>query len=258
MNQRNTMLIERYADHPLKNHLARALTAAERFVERATSINGNRNLSPEGKAAEVKAQVRATLRDIRDSAEPVASMRSKLNALQAGIRIPAFDKSDTSGALARQEIRAALRGMPMGERAAMLVGDDADPRFADAVLEQPATLSGTPAELFKQVHAQRLETLFKPQIAEGEEIDTHIVEAEAALLIARRDVYRSSEMNEVDFNKLADQIAKKRNAPWLKRIGENVVVIPPEGGPAPLATADDLRDGKFYQSFEEYRADRAA
>jgi chromosome segregation ATPase len=120
MNVRNTQLLEqRYSAHPLKSDIARALTAAERFRERAAAIRENKHLSAEGQAVELRAQLKSVLRDIRDAAEPIAEMRARLADIQASIRKPVFDKTDVVAALARQEIRAALRGMSLTDKAAL-------------------------------------------------------------------------------------------------------------------------------------------
>jgi hypothetical protein len=258
MNMRNEQLIRRFENHPHKAELKRALEASEKFSDRAAAIKSNKDLSDAGRAKETKAQLRAALRDIRDAASPVTEMKAKLAAIQEGIKRPSFDKTDIAGALARQEIRAAIRAMPLGDRAALLTGDGADPRYVDAVLEQPPLLSGTPPELFEKILSQRLESVFSAEIAQGEDLDNQIAEAEAALQIARQDVQRASGLAEHEFNHLAEAIDAKKSAPWLRREGANVVVIPLAGGPSRLATVDEVRDGKFYASHAEFLANRAA
>jgi hypothetical protein len=200
---------------------------------------------------------------VRDFGAPVSEMRSRLDGIQASIKSPAFDKTDVAAALGRQEIRAALRGMSLADRAALLVGDGVDERFVSAVLEQPALLSGTPKELYERALTQHLEGLFKAEIAEGEALDTEIAEAEAALTVAKQDLARVSGLPPHEFDALATQVYSKRNAPWLKRTTDiegnvTVEVVPLQGGAARIAGPDDLRDGKYYASYEDYQADRAA
>jgi hypothetical protein len=263
MNSRNLELMTRYQSHPLRAEIKSALEAAERFAEKASAIRSDRLLSQEGKTTAIKSQLKSTLRDVRDFGAPLAAMRSRLDGIQATITRPAFDKTDVAAALGRQEIRAAMRGMPLGDRAALLVGDDADPRWVDAVLEQPPLLSGTPKELYERALTQRLETLFKVEIAEGEALDTEIAESEAALTVAKQDLAISSGLLEHEFEAMAAEVESKRNAPWLKRttdIEGNVIVevVPLRGGPGRIASPDDLRDGKFYADHAAWLADRAA
>lgn len=263
MNNRNIELLTRYASHPLGAEIKSALEAAERFGERASAIKADRNLSAEGQTNAINAQLKSTLRDVRDFGVPLAKMRSRLDEIQATIAKPAFDKVDVAGALARQEIRSALRGMSLADRAALLVGDDADPRFVDAVLEQPPLLSGTPKELYERALTQRLEGLFKAEIAEGEALDTEIAEAEAALTVAKQDLARASGLPQHEFEKVATEVYAKRDAPWLKRTTDiegnaMVVVVPLKGGAGRIAGPEDLRDGKYYNNLSAYEADRAA
>jgi hypothetical protein len=261
LNQRNQSLIERYASHPLKANVERALMAAEKFGDRAAAIRSNRDLSDEGRTKELQAQIRSTLRDIRDAGAPLSEMRAKLDALQATITKPQFDKTDVAGALARREIREAIRGLSLGDRAALLVGDGADERFVTAVLEQPALLSGTPPELYERALTQRLETLFKAEIAQGEQLDNQIAEAEAGLTIARQDIAQASGLKDHEFGKLVDEVNARKSKIWLKREdrnGSEVVVVawPLEGHVRRIATADDIYNDRYYDSYEEYLADR--
>jgi hypothetical protein len=263
MNSRNLELMTRYQSHPLLAEIKSALEAAEKFAEKASAIRADRLLSQEGKTTAIKSQLKAAMRDVRDFGAPVAEMRSRLDAIQASIKRPPVDKSDVAGALARAEVRAAMRGMSLADRAALLVGDDADAGWVDAVLEQHPLLSGTPKELYERALTQRLEGLFKAEIAEGEALDTEIAEAEAALTVAKQDLARSSGLLEHEVGMVETQVYAKRNAPWLKRTTDSegnvmVVVVPLKGGAGRIAGPEDLRDGKYFNSLQEYQADRAA
>jgi hypothetical protein len=125
-------------------------------------------------------------------------------------------------------------------------------------------LSGVPQELYGRALAQHLEGRFKSEIAQGEQLDNEIAEAEAGLEIARGDVSRAAELPADEFAKLVESINTKRNAVWLKRDvdinGNEAVYVawPLEGNVRRIATPDDLRNGKYYRDFAEYQADRAA
>jgi hypothetical protein len=264
MNIRNAKLLEeRYASHPMRDDLKSALEAAERFADKAASIRQDGNLSHEGRNNATKAALRSVLRDVRDSGAQVLEMKARLNAIQASIAMPKFDKTDVAGALARQEIRQALRGMSLGDRAGLLFGEGADPRWIDAVLEAPALLSGTPPELYEQAKGQRIEGLFAREIADGEDLNQQIEEAEAALQIARQDVARAANLPEHEVNKLVDEVNSKRDAPWLRREkdlsgNEVIIVVPIKGGAARPATEQEQRDGRYFDSLQEFNAARAA
>jgi hypothetical protein len=189
-------------------------------------------------------------------------MRTKLAALVASIKPVSFAKDDLAGALLRQDLRVALRNMSLGEKAAVLLGEKADAAFVDATLEAPGLLSGVDPQMFEQIREQRLETMFSAESFEAEALSDQIAEAEAALEIARGDVSRAANMPQWEFDKLATEIATKRDAPWLKRTvfngAEHTVVVRPGQSHYPVATPDELRDGKYYPDHAAWLADRAA
>jgi hypothetical protein len=262
LNSRNIELLARYASHPMKSEVQSAFAAAEAFAAKAATIKIDKLLSAEGRTNAIKAQLRGALRDVRDAGAPVAEVRSRLDGIQSRIKRPPVDRDDIAGALARQEIRAALRGMSLGDRAALLVGDAADPRFVDAVLEQPPLLSGTPKELYERALTQRLEGLFKTEIAQGEALDTEIAEAEAALTVAKQDLARSSGIPEHEFEALATEIFSTKDRPWLKRTFLNgtelTVVVRPGESHYPTATPSEIATGRYYADHAAWLAERAA
>ena len=263
MNARNEKLIERYAAHPLRAEVELALITAERFGERSAAIAADKNLSPEGRKNKGAAELRSALRSVREAGAPIDEMRAKLRAEFASITTAPIDKSDLAGALARQELRAHIRTLPLGERAALLTGDKADPRFTDAVLEQPAQISGLDQNFYDRVRDERLEALHPQASFRAEKLSDEIAEAEAGLEIARQDLQRDSGIKQHEFDALRKEVDSRKNAPWLKRDRdvngrEQVVVIRPGHSSALPATPDERRDGKYYTSHDEYLADRAA
>jgi hypothetical protein len=263
MNSRNAELIKRYDRHPLRREVEHALEVAEKFAEGKAAIDNDKYLSPEGKTAKKGALVRAALRDIRDAGAPIDAMKTKRAALVASIKPVSFDKSDFAHALLRAELRSALKSMPIGDRAALLLGEKSDPAFTDALLEAPGILSGIDHQMYEQIREQRLATLFTQESFQVESLNDQIAETEAALQIAQDDVGRAAGLPPHEFAKLATEISAKRNAVWLKNDrdvnGEPVViVVPPRGGPSRPATGDEIRDGKFYRDLAEFQADRAA
>jgi hypothetical protein len=263
VNVRNTEIIKRYASHPLKGEISSALAAAELFADKASGIRADPNLSQEGRTNAVKSQLKAALRAVRDAgAAPVAEMRSRLDGIQASIKTPAIDKSDVAAALARQELRSAIRSMSLADKASLLVSDEGDPRWVDAVLEQPSVLSGVPQELYEKAKLKRFETLFKTKIAEGEDLDREIEEATAALTIARQDLAVSAGLPEHEFERLATEIFSTKDRPWLKRTvvngAELTVVVRPGESHYPTATPSEIATGRYYADHGAWLADRAA
>jgi hypothetical protein len=264
MNSRNAKLIEdRYQSHPLLVELKATLAAAEQFSTRAAAIKSDAHLSVSGRNAKTEKLVRATLRDLRDLASPVDAKRAALAGVLAKIKPASFDKSDLASAILRQEMRAAVRNMSLSERAAILLGDQADVAFVDSILEAPAILSGLDAHLYEEVREQRLQSMFSAEAAEAESLTNEVAEADAIFELAHQDVAAASGLQPYEFTAIQKQVAERKDAPWLRKEknqnGEEIViVVPVAGGGARLATADEQRDGQYFANLAEYRASRAA
>jgi hypothetical protein len=264
MNQRNAKLLEdRYSGHPLLADLKAVLETSESFAAKAAAVRTDSHLSVDGRNARTSKLVLSTLRDLRDLAATVDAKRDRLAEIVAKIRPTAFDRTDVSGALLRQEMRAAVRNMGLAERAAILMGDKADPMFVDAVLEAPALLSGIDPQMFETIREQRLESLFSSESLQAESLSTEIEESDAIFQLARQDIAAASGLQPYEFTKLVAEVDSRLDAVWLKRErhengAEIVIVLEPKSAKTRLAQPDDLRDGKFYDNYAAYQADRAA
>jgi hypothetical protein len=163
--------------------LAKALDIAEAFAGDVEFLQLNKDLSEQGRDNQRRAKLRAAIRDLRDARTPVDEMQKKLDAKRKAVAMPAFDPKDSTGFLRRQELRSVLRSMNAEQRAMHLN----DPSFADALLEQPAIVSGLfLAEDFKgtispeiqrdrdivaAAKEKRLAGLFGPQLEEIAELE---------------------------------------------------------------------------------------
>jgi hypothetical protein len=264
VNARNSKLIEdRYQNHPLLGELKALLATSESFSAKAAAIKGDAHLSVAGRTSKTEKLIRATLRDFRDMSAPVDAKRAQLADIVARIKPTSFDRSDMAGALLRQEMRAAVRNMGLAERAAILMGEKADPAFVDSILEASPILSGVEPLMFEQIREHRLETLFSAESAQAESLTTEIEEAQAILELARQDVATASGLQPYEFEAIQKQVAERKDAVWLKRernmSGDEVVlVVPPKGGAARPASVEEQREGKFYPNHAAWLADRAA
>jgi hypothetical protein len=264
MNLRNDQLVERLKAHPMRASLAKCLDIAEAFSDDCQHVARNRDLSEVGRANAMKTNLQRAVRDLRDARKPVDDLRKTLEGKRAAVKAPAFDRTDLVGALNRQELRAAMRGMDTVQRAALIT---TEPAFADALLEQPPVLSGlTPNEGFLVQAAQdaRLKTLFGPQLAEIAELENTLNEAAGIAAVARNDLQTKAGMPQLEFDAFATPIEQKLRAPWLVKsagaTGETVMVVDVVEGVASYrpATTDEARDGKYYANEAEYSAERAA
>ncbi len=262
MNARFQSLLDRFSDHPHLDALRKLTAAADRFAAETAGVKSNADLSATGQKKAITGHLRAALRDVRDAAAPLDEMRRDLDAKRSALALPKFDKSDLSGALLRQELRSILRGMSRPEQAGLLIGDKADAAFVDAALEQPALVSGLDSALFEQVRSARLATLRGAEIDAIELLDGDVVAFESTIETVKNDIRAVSGLGAREFDALARKVEEKRSAPWLLRQihngEETIVVVKPGEAHYPVATPDEIRDGKFYKDVTEYRADRAA
>jgi hypothetical protein len=267
-NFRNAELLGKLERHPLRASLARALDASELFAGDIEHIKLDRRLSAEGRDDARRAKLRTALRDNRDARAPLEQMQKKLEQKRKAITMPKFADDDVVGFLRRQELRAALRGAAnTGQRALMLQ----DPAFADACLEQPAALSGLhvvegqpgeDASLVEKTKSERLEKLYASELAEIAELETTIAEAAGIFDLALVDLKFHSELDDRTFTAFTAPIMNRKNAPWLVKSGDAVMRVRPEKKGTPElhqpASADEIRDGIYFESEAAYLASRAA
>jgi hypothetical protein len=272
-NLRNSQLLQQMQAHPLKSSLAKALDIAENFAGDVEFLRLDNNLSNAGRQNARSTKLRAAVRDLRDARAPIGELQKKLEAKRAAVSMPKFDPADVVGFLRRQELRQTMRTMDPGPRTLLLQ----DPMFQDAMLEQHPALSGLQPQqigadksegnqdflLVEAAKKQRLETLFAAQIPEIDDLDKTIAEANMIADIALNDLALHSGMERPAFDEFRKPIETKVGAPWLKRskdaAGKEIIVVIDVGShTAPIATADQLRDGKYYRDHAEYLADRAA
>jgi hypothetical protein len=270
-NLRNSQLLQQMQRHPLRSSLAKCFDIAETFQGDVEYIALNDGLSPRGRDDERQAKLRAAIRDLRDSRAPIAEMQQKLDTKRAGIAMPPFDPKDIVGFLRRQELRAALRSMAAGQRELTLN----DPAFADAMLEQPPVLSGlflaedfkgtispeiqTNRDIVAAAKQKRLANLFGPQLAEIDELEKTVTEANMIADLARNDLQLHSGLDRRVFEEFVKPVETKAATHWLRKDADGTIrVIDLEKRVGRVATEREILDGKYYRDHAEYLADRAA
>jgi hypothetical protein len=276
-NLRNSQLLQQIGRHPLKAALARCFDIAETFQGDVEFLQLNRDLSPEGRENARQSKLRAAIRDLRDARVPVKDLQAKLDKKRKAVAMPEYDRSNDYALKLRMELRQTLKTTDPGQRALLL----AKPAYADALLETEPEASGLfLAEDFKgtispeiqrdrdivaAAKEKRLAGMFAPQLAEIDELEKTVSEANMIADLARNDLQLHSGIEDRRvFEEFVKPIEAKQNAVWLKRDtdlkGNAIVrVFDPANHTAfPIATADQVRDGVFFKDFEEYQASRVA
>jgi hypothetical protein len=274
-NLRNEKLLQQVGRHPLRSSLAKCFDIAETFQGDVEFLQMNDGLSPKGRQDEIQKRLRAAVRDLRDAKAPIADLAEKLDKKRKAVAMPKFDQADVVGFLRRQELRATLRTMETGQRELLLQ----DPNFADAMLEQPPVLSGLfLAEDFKgtisaeiqrdrdivaAAKEKRLAGMFGRELEEIAALEQTVSEANMIADLARNDLKLHSGVEDQRlFEEFVRPVEAKANAPWLRKYIEDGVevvrVVDLETHRARVATEREILDGKYYENFEQYQADRSA
>jgi hypothetical protein len=254
-NQNILARIDRH-EHPdtakLRAAAQRCLDVSERFSHKRAEVDQDTFLTRDGKRAHLIDALRKDYgRDLRDARGPLDVFAKNIAAVRDAIKPVMIDRTDVVAAMERQELRAFIRGLPHAEKTALLL-ENPDARFLDAVLDAPAALSGVPPEIYGRAKQAREEQIHGPVLRELEAMESLLADAQNAATIARNDLMGMIEMDERSFDRIMLPIENKQHAPWLKREGESVVVIVPGESTALPATADQLRDGVYYDSAAQF------
>jgi hypothetical protein len=277
---RNIHLLSQISDaNPFKKKVARAFDIGSDYERDRESIFGKdergvelrRDLSPEGKRDEAQKAIRRALRDLMDLRKPIEEYHRKTETMRAAAKRPSYDRTDLVAALLRKELRDLARNMSFGQRQMRMIGEHRDQNFIDALLELEPWCSGfdvhnpNELQLFEEARQDRLRDL-NPAL-----LDTIAardgVEAEALMIpnIVRGDIAADSGLQSREFEAEVKAVESGINALWLKRDkdingNEVTIVLVPEGQGfrGKIASPDEVRDGHFFASYEEYSAARAA
>jgi hypothetical protein len=169
-NPRNQHLLGQISQtNPFRETLAPRIFAIGSDFEKAVEDVGlDRRLSQEGKKDQLRGHLQKALRELDDIQKPVADYRKQTESLRSEMKVPTYDKADIVGAMNRRELRDRSASMNFGQRAALTSGPRRSVEFIDALLEQPAWVSGIDTdnpnelELYEEAKQSRLRDLNGP------------------------------------------------------------------------------------------------
>jgi hypothetical protein len=256
MNPKAQMLIGRLPTGPhsesLKASIVGALDAADAFAARKAELSRSGKLTDAGLREQLTTDLQKSFAPrLNQARRPVRALRAKLDALRAGIKPATPDPQNIVEALRRQELRAHLFDLEkMGDRVRLAT---TRPKFAAAALDGPPELSGLPADVHGELMKTHLTALHSSKIVEAEEIEAALEAAEAAeagLQLAENDMKRAYG----DAGGFDAVVASVRPVPWLRQSGGQIVSVRPDKGVATPATSEEIADGQYFASFEEFAA----
>jgi chromosome segregation ATPase len=191
--QRNATILsrlDRHAKQAAENCLAIAQNASNRRDELQRELQRNSFLTPEGKRAKLTEELAGAEPRMREARGPIDSAAKGVERLRGQLKSAPVDRTDAVAEMRNAEIRAYVRSMESSllRSAAML----SDPRIRDAVLDQPAALSGVPELDYQKAKAARdeqvQEQLNGAKLREIEALQAVVDEANAVAGVAANDL----------------------------------------------------------------------
>lgn len=151
-------------------------------IEKPGTLNANgvSMALRQGLAKGIVPELRRMSRTINERIAATETARSSLGKLNA-------DKSDVTGALLRQEIRAYLRGLSDADRMRALT-DKPDPTMVTAALEAPDALSGLNAQTRAHVQQAHVKANHGTELQAIDDRQEALGLAQAAVEMAVREV----------------------------------------------------------------------
>jgi hypothetical protein len=167
---RNQQILAQLSEtNPFKKTVSpRAFDIGTKFDKDVEDVGRDGRLSPQGKREKAQGHHGEALQNLLALQKPFDEYCKQTESMRSGIKTPSYDKADVVGAMNRRELRDRAASMNMGQRAALMSGPKRDTNFIDALLEQPAWVSGVDvhnpneAELYEEARQSRLRDLNGP------------------------------------------------------------------------------------------------
>jgi len=249
-------LLSRIKSAELRAAASAAAGVVTDLAARRAALDSSGKFTERGRSQELADNLKKEFAPrFRQVQQPIVKAMQAIEERKNKLSVPMPDPKDIAGALDRQEIRRHILSLPMAERMKVAF-ETRDQRILDSILSAPPMLTGLPEDRFKQLADMVRERIHGPEMAEISEIEADIDEARMVVKVATNDLREASGLPENLFSAIVSNSGQ--GAVWLKRSGDQVVVIRPGETSAPLASAEDLATGKYYLSLAEYQADRPA
>jgi hypothetical protein len=149
--------------------------------------------------------------------------------------------------------------MSVKERANFMEANSANADVTLTVLEQPSELTGVSPERRDLILKEAIEAAAGPELEDLQMLEEAIEVCESAVEGGRAELHADLEIADSDrFNAVAAEFERKVEAPWLKNVNGQILVIPENGGSAPIATDEQIERGIIAATREEYEELRGA
>jgi hypothetical protein len=213
-----------------------ALDAVDRIGSKKAELAGNADLTEIGRQKSlVNFALGQGVPEFAKGRLALAKARSEAAARREKLKPAAPDPGDLAAALRRQELRAIMRGMDDKQRNDFLTKNGRvhglNPEIRQAILEQPASLSGVSDAFRDEQLRQAVEATHGPELEDLAQLETAIEIAASAISEGRAEFQREAALadprlrNPENFNALAAEVEKRIDIPWLKKSTEDGVEV---------------------------------
>jgi hypothetical protein len=255
------------AEKLLKVYLG-AFAAIDALDAAKATIASNPELTDVGRQKQIKESIfRETVPAMHRGQIELAKARQEVETRRAALIPPKADPTDAAAAVRRQEIRAFLRGLDDKGRDAFLKKSKGDAEVTQAIIEQPAALSGVRDSLHDLILNEAMEAAYSPEIAELQMLEEAIDVAASAIESGRAEAH--AEAAAVDpalrdpdhFNAIAASVENRTPAPWLQKFQESGAEViralewddeTESKGTWKLATPEQIETGIVAKTRDEY------
>lgn len=192
-----------------KQIIAGALSIAGEAKARSQQLDGDRNLSREGRQSAMRAEVAKTFAPrLKNVSQGLEALLTAQATARGAIALKPTDESNMVAEQRRQEKRRHLLGLSGAERMAFLFADvQGAGHFAEAMLRDEPALSGLNAIERKRIEETYLNKHFGPQIKNAETLDELVTGVQSALQIAGLELRNAADLDDRAFAELTKQAA---------------------------------------------------
>jgi hypothetical protein len=257
------------ADHPksatVRAAVSHAFDAANKFASTKAELAKGGKLTPAGQIDALRNSLPGAAKQWAAAHSPIAKLAGEAQARRAALKVKAPAKDDFAAVHAQYEMRQFLLGLPKLDRMALLTGTN-DVRIMESALSAPPELSGLAGKEFeqiaKQVEARYFQMTAGTDIAELEELEALVDEAQAAMAVARGELRNVADMDQREFEAVVGPAVNSVRT-WLVKNGDGktpMVCSVDDNGNASYhqATPFEIETGTYYKNADEWRASREA
>jgi hypothetical protein len=191
----------------------------------------------------------------------IQKARAEVSERKSKLTLQGPDKTDVAAAIRRQEIRQFLRDMKPEQQSKFFGSQEGrlPPEILAAVLEMPPEFSGVPNTRHAMLMDQAIEAQHGPEAAEIAQLEEAITVAESTVETGRDEMrLEVGAHDKREFERQAAEIEAQYRPVWLRKKGDQTVVVDLDRRVERDATAADLETGAFYENYDQYASGRVA